>query len=130
MSRGLFTVFSLLIWAGIGAALAFIKGIGIQNIEARNRMLSDYLKSRITGISGFRLMTSTSHDLSSPGITTVEVEGWHARRLRFALQEQYDITVSSDTRDGNNGVRISTHFYNTTGEIDRALEAIKALMSL
>lgn len=115
--------------AGIGAALAFIKGIGIQNIEARNRMLSDYLKSKAAAMTGVRLMTSASHDLSSPGITTIEVDGQPARRLRYALQEQYNITVSSDTRDGNNGLRISTNFYNTTGEIDRALEAIKTLMS-
>lgn len=114
--------------AGIGAALDYINGIGIKNIEARNRMLSDYLRSKAAAIPGIRLLTSTSHDLSSPGITTIEVNGWSARELRGALQKRYNITASSDNRDGNNGVRISTHFYNTTQEIDRALEAIKELM--
>ena len=114
--------------AGIGAALAFIKNIGMENIIARNRLMSDHFKSRVAEIPGLRLMTSESYALSSPGITTVEVEGWHARSLRSALQERHNITVSSDTADGNNGLRISTHFYNTPQEVDKVVDAIKDLL--
>jgi selenocysteine lyase/cysteine desulfurase len=113
---------------GIGAALTYINGIGIKQIEARDRMLSDYLKAAVAKMPGVRLMTSTSPELSSPGITTIEVQGWSARDLSRSLQRQFNISVSADARDSNNGVRISTHFYNTTEDIDRTLEAIRKLI--
>lgn len=113
---------------GIGAALTYIKTIGIKNIEARDRMLSDYLKAELVKIPGVRLMTSTSHDLSSPGITTVEVESWQARTIRRTMQDKFHVSVSTDNRDHNNGIRISTHFYNTTEDIDKTIQALRSIL--
>ncbi|MBM3265640.1 MAG: aminotransferase class V-fold PLP-dependent enzyme [candidate division Zixibacteria bacterium] len=113
---------------GIGAALKYINAIGIKQIEARNRMLSDYLKAEISKVPGVRLMTSTSHELSSPGITTIEIQGWQVRTFRRLMQDKFNVTVSSDNRDHNNGIRISTHFYNTTQDIDKTVQAVKSLL--
>ena len=114
--------------AGIGAALNFVSGIGLPNIIARNRLMSDHLKTHVADTPGLRLMTSPLYELSSPGITTVEVDGWDARSLSKSLQERYSISVGSDTGDGNNGLRISTHLYNTPREVDKLLDALNGLM--
>ena len=114
--------------AGIGAALNFVSGIGFSNIIARNRLMSDHLKTHVADAPGLRLITSPLYELSSPGITTVGVDGWDARSLSRALQERYSISVGSDTADGNNGLRISTHLYNTPREIDKLLDALDGLM--
>lgn len=119
---------TLPIQMGIGAALTYIQTIGIKNIAARDRMLSDYLKAELVKIPGVRLMTSASHDLSSPGITTVEVESWQARTIRRAMQDKYQVSVSTDNRDHNNGIRISTHFYNTTQDIDKTIQALRSIL--
>lgn len=43
--------------AGVGAALEFINKIGIKNIEARNRMLSDYAKSELAKVPRVSMLT-------------------------------------------------------------------------
>ena len=117
--------FAMPLYMGLGAALAFNNSIGIDHIVARNRMLSDYLKAQLVGIPEFRLATSTALELSSPGITSFGVKGWQASLLRSVLREKYRIMVSSDTMDRNNFLRVSTHFYNTTEQMDRILAALQ-----
>ncbi len=113
--------------AGVGAALAFVDAVGMEHIIARNRLMSDHLKTRVANMSGIRLMTSPLYDLSSPGITTIVVNDWSAQVIQSRLLQTYNISVGTDVADGNNGVRISTHLYNTPDEVDKALDAIDSI---
>ncbi len=114
--------------AAIRPALSFLHSIGMDNIYARDRMLSDYLKDRLTALPGIRLTTSPDHGLSSPGITSFEVEGWDAGLVRGILDGKAGIKVGTDQRRGHNMIRVSTHFYNTPGEIDKLIDVISAVV--
>lgn len=114
--------------AAIRPALSFLHSIGLDNIYARDRMLSDYLKDRLEEMPGIHLGTSRDYSLSSPGITSFGVEGWDAGLIRAILDGKARIRVSTDQRNDHDMVRVSTHFYNTPGEIDKLIDVLKAVV--
>ncbi len=114
--------------AAIKPALNFLNSIGMDAIFTRDRMLSDYLKEQLMEMPGISLGTSTDHALSSPGITSFGVEGWDTGLLRGILRGKAGIIVSRDQRRTHDLVRVSTHFYNTPGEIDRLTEVLKDIL--
>ncbi len=117
---------SIPIRASIGAALELINTIGMPRIEERNRMLSDHLKAELLETPRVHLVSSTSPQVSSPGMTMFEVEGRGGLEMR-ARFEEHNIGVDEHVRDGHDAVRVSTHFYNTIAEIDRTIRVLKEL---
>lgn len=117
---------SVPIRAAIGDALEFCNTIGMPRIEERSRMLSDYLKAELVKIPRVRLVSSTSPEVSSPGMTMFEVEGQGGLKMR-ARFEKRNISVDEHVRDGHDSVRVSTHYYNTKAEIDRTMEILREL---
>ena len=120
--------YDLPVRAALGTALDFLNRIGIANIERRLRMLSDYLRNALLDIPRLRLLTSLSHDISSPGSTIFEFDGINAARWRGPLEEEAKLHVDDHDRDGHRGIRISTHYYNTTDELDRCVDKLKEMV--
>ena len=118
---------SIPIRASIGAALEFMNKIGMPRIEERNRMLSNHLKAELVKVPGIHLISSTSPQVSSPGMTMFEVEGRGGLEMRARFGE-HQIGVDEHVRDGHEAVRVSTHFYNTIAEIDRTIRVLKELI--
>ena len=120
--------YDLPVRAALGAALDFLNRIGIGNIERRLRMLSDYLRQALLDIPRLRLLTDLSHDVSSPGSTIFEFDGINASRWRGPLEEEAKLHVDDHDRDGHHGLRISTHYYNNTDEIDRCVDKLRDMV--
>ncbi len=120
--------YDLPVRAALGTSLDFLNRIGIGNIEKRLRMLSDYLRQALLDVPRLRLITSRSHDVSSPGSTIFEFEGIDAARWRGPLEEEAKLHVDDHDRDGHRGLRISTHYYVTTDEIDRCVDKLRELV--
>ena len=119
--------YDLPVRAALGAALDFLNRIGIDNIERRLRMLSDYLRKALQDVPRLRLLTSSSHDISSPGSTIFEFDGIDATRWRGPMEEEAKLHVDDHDRNGHRGLRGSTHYYNTIEEIDRGVDTVKEL---
>ena len=113
--------------AGIGAALEFVETIGLDNVATRIRYLSDYLKDRLAGLNGITLLSGSSRETSCPGSTIFELESVDAMALVPVMDERHSIHLDEHQRDGHNAIRISTHIYNTTVEIDRLVAALESL---
>jgi len=112
--------------ASIGAALSFVETIGLDNVAIRTRYLSDYLKDRLSAMGGVTLLSGTVAQ-SCPGSTIFEMEGVDAMALVPVMDERHAIQLDEHQRDGHNAIRISTHIYNTTAEIDRLVAALESL---
>jgi isopenicillin-N epimerase len=112
--------------AATAAALEFIEHAGgIRAIEQRNRTLSDYLKEELLKVSGVRLISSRSAQVSSPAITLFECAGRKSVDVERILLDRYRIHVDDHVRDGHDALRVSTHFYNSKPEIDRLIAALR-----
>ncbi len=109
--------------AATATALGLVNDLGLHRIEHRCRFLSDYLKAGLGDLRGVTLL-SGPRDLSCPGSTIFEQEGRDAMAAVPWMEEVGQIHLDEHQRDGHNAIRVSTHIYNTTDEIDRLLAAL------
>ena len=116
--------------AALAASLDFVERLGIDNIAARTRYLSDHLKARLAGMPGATILSGPTPATSCPGSTIFELEGVDAVEAVALIAERASIHIDEHQRDGHNAIRISTHVYNTTDEIDRVTEALEGLRSI
>ena len=112
--------------AAVGTAVDFVATLGLEAVEARCRFLSDHLKSRLTEMSGTSGVTllSGARNRSAPGSTIFEKEGLDAVAAVGAIEASISSHIDEHQRDGHNAIRVSTHIYNTTEQIDRFADAL------
>ena len=118
---------SLPVRAGLAASLDFAEALGIENVAARTRFLSDHLKERLAAMPGATILSGPDRTTSCPGSTIFELEGVDAVEAVAILAERAKIHIDEHQRDGHNAIRISTHVYNTIAEIDRVVEELRGL---
>ena len=104
--------------------LNFVNKLGQENIEKRCRFLSDYLKNGLEEIQGITLLSGASPSLSAPGSTIFEKDGLDAMEAVPLIENKIQTHIDEHQRDGHNAIRVSTHIYNTTAEIDRLINAV------
>lgn len=113
--------------AALAASLDFMEAVGIANVAARTRHLSDQLKTRLASVPGVAMLSGPTPATSCPGSTIFELEGVDALAAVPLVEERARIHIDEHQRDGHNAIRISTHVYNTTAEIDRLVETLQEL---
>ena len=109
--------------AAIGAAVDFMSALGLDAVEARCRLLSDHLKARLADVPGVTLL-SGARERSAPGSTIFEKEGLDAVAAVEVIETLASAHIDEHQRDGHNAIRVSTHIYNSTAEVDRFVEAL------
>jgi selenocysteine lyase/cysteine desulfurase len=118
---------------GLGAAIDYALGWGLDTIRARVTALATLLRARLSDIAGVSV-----HDLGVErcGIVSLTLEGHEPDAVRAALaRERINVTVSRasatrldmDARHLPAVVRASVHYYNSEEEVDRFCAAVGAL---
>ena len=118
---------------GLGAAIDYAAGWGLEAIYARVQALADDFRRGLDAIAGV-----TVRDLGRErcGIVTFTVDGWTADEVKTALAGR-GINVSTTTVNGTRVdmeqrgltamTRASVHYYNSEDEIARTVAAVEAL---
>ena len=114
---------------GLGAAIDYLEGIGLQNIEAWEHELLGYATSLMSGVEGIRII-GTAREKSA--VLSFEVEGVHPHDVGTILNEE-GVAI----RTGHHcaqpvmqryhvpaTARASFAFYNTKSEVDRLIESL------
>ena len=120
---------------GLGAAVEYLQGVGMADIEAREQALLKMAEERLSGIPGLRIVGTAP---GKAAVISFLVEGAHSHDLATLLDLE-GVAV----RSGNHcahplmayfGVpatcRASLAFYNTHAEIERLGEAIEKARKL
>ncbi len=102
---------------GLDAALSLIEETGIDAVAEQILSLSAYAADRLDS-RGYEV-TSPRDDAARSGLVMFR-HPMHANE--DVLTALTDAGVTAAVRGGR--VRFAPHFYNTTGEIDRAIEAL------
>jgi cysteine desulfurase/selenocysteine lyase len=117
---------------GLGAALDYVSRIGIYNIAKYEHFLTEYARRELGRITSVKIIGDPRERVSvvsfiGPGIPTPEV-GKLLDAEGIALRAGHHCAQPALRRMGLEAtVRPSFAFYNTTGEIDRMVEAMKQL---
>lgn len=110
--------------AGLAESLRIISEIGINRIEAHAMNLGNMLRQRASMIKGCELLSTTDQD-SACGLVTLGLDGWPPEELVSTLQDRFNIV--GRTVHGPDGVRFSTHYFNTASEVDKVAEVLERL---
>ncbi|MEU6559633.1 aminotransferase class V-fold PLP-dependent enzyme [Nocardia nova] len=127
----------------LGAALRVLGTIGVDTIAAHNHRLTRRLIDGLRPLPGLRLLPGPAHGSCDTGygIVSFTLDGVSATDLGFVLAELgflvrtgahcVPATARSDHADivaaDDDSVRVSTHVYTATEEIDRFLDCLTAL---
>lgn len=107
----------------LGAALDFQNAITRDRIEKRVRELAGLLRSHLERLPGVRLYTPAGRALSG-GIVAFALDDYANDDVVQTLLERHRIHVRSIDYDLN-AVRVSTHYYNSEGEIERLVDGLR-----
>ncbi|MFY0674930.1 MAG: aminotransferase class V-fold PLP-dependent enzyme [Bacteroidia bacterium] len=110
---------------GIHAAANFHLEIGLDKIENRVLELNEYLYQKLLDIDSIELLSSTEKESRSMmlgfkhKVMSYEEVANKLWRRRYRVRQVPEAKV--------NGVRVSTHMYNTFAQLDGFVSALKAL---
>lgn len=110
---------------GLGAAIDFLNRIGKDKVEARVFELRRRLIEGLGAVPGATLASPAVDGMAAALTTLALPAGTPAGKVARALHEKHRIVVKVVPRRFVNGLRISTHVYNTEAEIARLLAALK-----
>lgn len=103
---------------GLEASLNLLKDAGVHRIAAYLDELTDYLCEGLGG-RGYQVLSSRRPGEKSQIISVEPNEGWTPMKLYSHLKRENIVTAPR-----GKGLRVSPHFYNTTGDMDSLLEAL------
>jgi selenocysteine lyase/cysteine desulfurase len=114
---------NLLGLAGLREAFLMLEEIGAENIGkdlvAKRSWLIQQLQSK-----GAEILLSQMPAENVGGITSFALPGVDSRVLHQQLADAGIVVSLRTSRDGRNWIRLSPHYYNTYGELNRFLEAL------
>jgi cysteine desulfurase / selenocysteine lyase len=115
---------------GLGAALDYVRDVGIGAIEAHERALLAYATTRVSAIPGLRIIGTAKE---KAGILSFTLEGVHAHDVGtildhggVAIRAGHHCAMPIMTRFGVAGTaRASFALYNTCEEVDALVAGIE-----
>ena len=108
--------------AGIATTAHQLDLIGLERIEERIINLSSYLKEGVARL-GLELVTPIESNLSH-GVCIVEAPISERSDITNKLYENYGISAAA-----TGGIRLCPAIYNTMEHVDRAIDALKEIMT-
>ena len=112
---------------GIVAALDFLGEVGMESVGARGQELARYLQDGLREIPGVTVLTPEAPDLSA-SITTYKTDRVPYDELFRFFLEQYDARTRVVTERGLDGLRISTHLFNSKEDCDLIVEGTREIL--
>jgi selenocysteine lyase/cysteine desulfurase len=109
----------------LGAALDFVHAIGVDRIWHHNRALAEKFCRGLLDTAGVEVL-SPQEEAYRTAMISFRMKGRTYREINEHLAKA-KIRVRSVTEGGANCVRVSFHVCNHDGEVDRILEALRAL---
>ena len=114
---------------GLGAAIDYLRNIGMQRIAAYEHDLHDYMVSALKKVDGIRLIGTAAN---KAGVQSFLLDDIHSHDLGTILDHQgvairtgHHCAMPVMTRFGISGTsRASIAFYNTTDDVDRLIDAL------
>jgi selenocysteine lyase/cysteine desulfurase len=113
---------------GLGAAIDFLTGLGMERVARRGRALAMYFRERLRAIPALEVLTPSVEASSASMITfAAKDEAVDVRNWAQPLQERHHIRTRPVGEHGLRALRVSTHIYNTHAELDRLAAALSEL---
>ena len=120
---------------GFDAALNYIEGIGIENIEKYETELLRYATEKLKGIDGVKIYGEVPHKAGVISFNLKDIHPFDAGTIidRFGIAVRTGNHCAQpimDRLDIPGTIRASFAFYNTKDEVDRLVEALEKVKEM
>jgi cysteine desulfurase/selenocysteine lyase len=125
---------------GFGAAVRWMRAIGLDKLRAHDMLLAGYLLGRLRELPSVRILAGDVPPEGRIALATfvVDAPGMTQENVARALSDMFGVCVSGGYHcahvlharaqlDGT--VRASPHVFNTCAEIDRLVEGVREIVS-
>ncbi|KAL9228832.1 hypothetical protein vseg_004370 [Gypsophila vaccaria] len=120
---------------GLGAAIDYLSGIGMQKIHDYEVELADYLYEKLSSVPKVRIYGPVpSRTVQRAAICAFNVENIHPTDIATFLDQQHGVAIRSGHHCAqplhrhlgtNASARASLYFYNTREDVDHFIEALE-----
>ncbi|MBL8139872.1 MAG: aminotransferase class V-fold PLP-dependent enzyme, partial [Acidobacteria bacterium] len=111
---------------GLGASIDYLAGIGLARIEAHNLALREQVHAALRAVPNVEVVSPPAGALASPLLTFRLPGTIKAGALRERLRSAHNIEVKVVPATWLNGIRVSTHLFNTPSDVDALAAALRA----
>ena len=112
------------LYKGVVASIDFLENIGMQNIYQRIMHLSTYSQEQLLSFGDKVELITPTETISRGGVNGFRIRGVDFNKF-FGKCMENKVRIRSVQENGLNSLRMSTHIYNSTEDIDRLMELIK-----
>lgn len=111
------------LYKGVDASIDFIETIGLMNIHNRIKYLGEYAQNRLLEYKDKIEMLTPTEEQSRCAVIGFRIKN-------VAYDKVYNTCADAKVRirmvpeNGLNSLRVSTHMYNNTADVDRMMDAI------
>jgi isopenicillin-N epimerase len=109
-----------------GEAAGFLQEIGMKNVEARLMHLTNLMKQQLGNIPSVKLLSPEAPEHSG-AIVRFRLEGRNTQEVGRLLWTEHTISGAVTATGPLEGIRWCPHVYNGRDQVERAVEAVKAL---
>ncbi len=109
---------------GLGAAIDYIRAIGIGRIETHNLELRHRLYEMLGGVRQARIVSPAPGPTASPLLTVQLRDGVDPRELIGRMLEKHRVALRALPMLPN-GLRFSVHLFNSVQDVERAVEGLR-----
>jgi selenocysteine lyase/cysteine desulfurase len=110
---------------GLGAAVDYLTAAGVARVESHNLALRNRLFVALADVSKIRVVSAAPGPLASPLLSFTLPAGLESGALHERLRRKHNIEVKVVPGNWFNGIRISTHLFNTEQDVDAVVLALK-----
>ena len=112
--------------AALESSIDFVGLIGMPTVEARVRGLATHAKIKLSSLANVELKTNMEPALSG-GVVKFRLRNLPTKRAYDTLWERQRISIAMTASGESEGLRFSPHIYNSFDQIDRVVDAVRAL---
>lgn len=109
--------------AGLLASVEFLNMLGMERVEARVRYLRGRLQAALERLPGVDVVTPAQEELCA-GMVSFTLSGVDSLELQRHLARVAQVRTRVVSEYDFGWMRLSTHVYNSPGEVDRVVELL------
>lgn len=110
---------------GLGAAVEYVSAIGMDRIEAHNLGLRNRLFAALHDVPKIRVVSAPAGPLASGLVTFMLPAELESRAFQLTMREKHNVELKMVPKVWMNGIRVSTHLFNTEQDVDRLIAVLK-----
>jgi selenocysteine lyase/cysteine desulfurase len=111
---------------GLGAAVEYVSAMGMDRIEAHDLGLRNRVFAALHDVPKVRVMSAPDGPLASGLVTFTLPAERESRAFQLTMREKHNIELKTVPKNWLNGIRVSTHLFNTEQDVDRLIAVLKS----